>query len=249
MWQIAEYDGVAVAALQRELAVPRVAAFAEVPSTLDVAHALAADGAEAGTLVVADRQTAGRGRAGRSWSSQPGLGVWLTLVERPADPSALEVLSLRLGLRAARALEPLAGAPVQVKWPNDVYVAGGKLGGILVEARWRDQVVDWVAVGMGVNVRAPADQPASRGLAAGATRAAVLRALVPVLRTAAAAVGPLRPAEVREFDRRHIAGGARCVEPGRGVVAGVSATGALLVRGDGGVRPFTTGSLVLEHTA
>ena len=164
MWQLRAYDGVNAATLERRLGLSRLAVFAEVPSTLDVAHALAADGAAAGTLVVADQQTAGRGRCGRSWSSQPGLGVWLTLVERPADATALEVLSLRLGLRAARALEPLAGRPVQVKWPNDVYVDGGKLAGILVEARWRDQQVDWVAIGMGVNVQAPADQPGARTL-------------------------------------------------------------------------------------
>jgi BirA family biotin operon repressor/biotin-[acetyl-CoA-carboxylase] ligase len=249
MSQLTAYDGVDLAVLERRLGLPRVLAFAEVPSTLDVAHALAADGAAAGTLVVADRQTAGRGRAGRSWTSAPGLGVWLTFVERPADASALEVLSLRLGLRAARALEPLAGAEVKVKWPNDVYVDGGKLGGILVEARWRDGAVDWVAVGMGVNVRAPAEQPAARGLAPGVGRAAVLEALVPALRAAVAAGGPLRPAEVREFDRRHFAQGARCVEPAPGVVAGVSAGGALLVRGAGGVRPFTSGSLVLESTS
>jgi BirA family biotin operon repressor/biotin-[acetyl-CoA-carboxylase] ligase len=240
------YDGLDADALALRLGVPRVAAFPEVPSTLDVAHALAADGAPAGTLVLADRQSAGRGRGGRSWSSPPGGGIWLTLVERPADASALEVLSLRLGLRAARALEPFAGAPVGVKWPNDVYVAGGKLGGILVEARWRDAAPDWAAVGMGVNVVAPPDVPAAGGRAPGVVRLAVLDALVPALRSAIAAGGPLRPAEVREFDHRHVAQGRRCVEPGPGTVEGVSADGALLVRNASGVRAFATGSLVLE---
>lgn len=241
------YDGVETAVLERRLRLPRVAAFGEVPSTLDVAHALAAAGAAAGTLVVADRQTAGRGRGGRAWVSPAGDGVWLTLVERPSDPAALEVLSLRLGLRAMRALAPFAAGELQVKWPNDLYVDGGKLGGILVEARWRDGAVDWVAVGMGVNVQAPAEQPDARGLLAGVRRADVLRALVPVVRATVAARGPLRPAEVRDFDRRHVAHGARCVEPARGVVEGVSATGALLVRDDAGVRACTSGSLVLEH--
>ena len=242
----AVYDGVPTATLAHELALAQVVAYGAVGSTLDVAHGLAAAGAPAGTLVVADRQNAGRGRGGRVWTSGAGEGVWLTLVERPNDAAALEVLSLRLGLRAARALAPFTPHPPQVKWPNDVYVDGGKLGGILVEARWRDGAPDWVAVGMGVNVRPPDAQPGARGLAPGTRRAAVLAALVPAIRSAAAATGPLRPAEVREFDHRHVAHGARCREPAPGVVAGVTATGALLVRGAAGVRPHTSGSLVLE---
>ncbi len=249
MSAISSYDGVDTATLERRLALPRVLAFTDVPSTLDVAHALAADGADAGTLVVADRQTAGRGRGGRAWTSGAGLGVWLTLVERPADASALDVLSLRLGLRAARALEPFATGAVQVKWPNDLYVDGGKLGGILVEVRWRDRAVDWVAVGIGVNVRQSAEQPKARALAPDVARVEELSALVPVVRTTAAARGPLRPAELRDFERRHYAHGARCVEPTPGVVAGVSATGALLVRDRSGIRSFSSGSLVLESTS
>lgn len=246
MRQAGGYDGLDEAALARRLALPRVAAYDAVPSTLDVAHALAADGADAGTLVLADRQTAGRGRGGRAWSSPSGSGVWLTIVERPRDASALEVLSLRLGLRAARALDAFADAAVQVKWPNDIYVDGGKLGGILVEARWRDGAVDWVAVGLGANLRPPADVPAARGLRAGVSRLELLDALVPALRSSAAAAGPLRPAEAREFERRHYAHGRACVEPGVGVVAGVSATGALVVRTARGLEAFTAGSLVLE---
>src|SRR5439155_1397721 len=77
-------DGRASADLADLVAVPRVLAFAEVPSTLDVAHDLAARGAPAGTLVLADSQSAGRGRLGRVWRSEAGAGVWLTLIERPA---------------------------------------------------------------------------------------------------------------------------------------------------------------------
>src|SRR6185436_16510341 len=101
-----------------------------------------ADGAPAGTVVLADAQRGGRGRGGRRWASPPGVGVWLTLVERPADHAALEVLSLRLGLHAAAAVERFAarggGGPVRLKWPNDLYVGEGKLAGVLVEVRWRD---------------------------------------------------------------------------------------------------------------
>src|SRR4051812_42306663 len=107
----------------------------EVGSTLDVAHELAANGAEAGTLIVANAQTAGRGRMGRTWRSEPGAGLWITLIERPGDASALEVLSLRVGLALAPALDAFTDATVQLKWPNDLYLRGRKLGGILIEAR------------------------------------------------------------------------------------------------------------------
>ena len=72
---------------------------------MDVANALAADGAPAGTMVLADAQLAGRGRAGRRWESKAGDGIWMTLVERLNDLEALDVLSLRIGIRVARALD------------------------------------------------------------------------------------------------------------------------------------------------
>jgi BirA family biotin operon repressor/biotin-[acetyl-CoA-carboxylase] ligase len=149
----AAYDGVGADVLARRLGVPRLALFAEVASTQDVAHALAGEGAADGTVVLADAQSGGRGRAGRAWQSPPGSGVWLTVVTRPHDLDALEVLALRVGLALAEALSPLAAAPVGVKWPNDLLVGGRKLAGVLVEARWRDGRPEWAAVGVGVNVR------------------------------------------------------------------------------------------------
>src|SRR5262245_11512084 len=110
----------------------RLIEYDEVGSTLDVAHEMAADGAEAGTLIVAKAQTAGRGRMGRTWRSEPGAGIWLTLIERPADASALEVLSLRVGLAMAPVLDAFTDAPIQLKWPNDLYLRDRKLAGILI---------------------------------------------------------------------------------------------------------------------
>src|SRR3569833_4688084 len=92
----------------------RLIQFNEVTSTLDVAHDLAAKGADAGTLIVADAQTAGRGRMGRSWRSEKGAGAWLLFFERPRDASALEVLSLRVGLALATALDAFMLAPFQL---------------------------------------------------------------------------------------------------------------------------------------
>jgi len=70
---------------------------------MDDAHSLATLDAAAGTVVLTDRQTSGRGRNGRRWASEAGQGIWMTVIERPNDPSAVDVLSLRLGLRVARA--------------------------------------------------------------------------------------------------------------------------------------------------
>ena len=216
-------------ALAARLGVPRVVLHDSVSSTLDVAHEAAAAGAPAGTLVLADRQTAGRGRAGRRWSSGPGAGIWLTLVERPRDGAALGALPLRLGMAAAAALDPFAGAPVQLKWPNDLQVSGRKLAGILVEARWRDGAPDWIAVGMGINVRAPEGVADAVGLARAVSRLEPLAAVVPALRAAAAREGPLAPDELAAYARRDAARGRRCVEPLEGRVEGIAPGGELIV--------------------
>jgi BirA family transcriptional regulator, biotin operon repressor / biotin---[acetyl-CoA-carboxylase] ligase len=239
------YDGSDALDLARTVAVPRVALFDSVGSTLDVAHELAAQGAPAGTVVLADRQTAGRGRSGRRWSSESGAGIWLTILERPRDAAAVEVLSLRLGLAAARALDRFAPKPVQLKWPNDLYVAGHKLAGILVEARWRDRRPEWLAAGMGVNV-APPQGIAAASLRPGVRRVDVLAALVPALRAAAALAGPLSPGELAAYAERDLARGRRCREPLPGRVQGITSRGELLVATAEGMRAARGGSLVFD---
>ena len=115
--QAAAYDGVSAPALAERLRVPALLLFDQVGSTLDVAHRFAPD-ARDGTLVLADEQTAGRGRHGRRWASAAGAGIWLTLIERPTDARALDVLALRCGLYGAEAMDDLAGEAIGVKWPN-----------------------------------------------------------------------------------------------------------------------------------
>jgi len=240
--------------LSDKLAATHVVRLEEVGSTLDVAHRLAAAGAEPGTLIVADAQTAGRGRMGRSWRSERGAGIWLTLVERPRDPSGLEVLSLRVGLALAPALDQFAADRVCLKWPNDLYLGGRKLGGILIEARWREQSLEWLAIGVGINLRPPADEPNAVGLPEGgaASRDVVLEEIVPRIRAAAARGGPLDRDELAAFAARDIAMGRRCVEPVLGIVRGISASGALQVEvalssGNGTtLTEVRAGSLVLD---
>lgn len=237
-------DGPSLAA---RLGVPAVHGFDRLASTMDEAHRLAAGGAPAGTLVLADAQTAGRGRGGRRWASESGHGLWLTLVERPSDPAALEVLSLRLGVGLAERLQRFADADVGVKWPNDLYVARRKLAGILVEARWHAGRPDWVAVGVGINVVAPPGIPGAAGLAVGTRRLDVLGEVLPAMRAAAARRGPLDPDELARIAARDVAFGRACEAPVRGRVRGVASDGALLVDTGSAIVPCRAGSLVLEE--
>lgn len=238
------YDGASAEGLAELIGAEHVHLLGSTASTMDVAHELARDGAPAGTIVIADTQTAGRGRSGSKWVSEPGEGIWLTLIERPVDPSALDVLSIRVGLGAARALDLFSEEPVRIKWPNDLFSDGRKLGGILIEARWRNTELEWVAIGVGVNVRRPATIDAA-SLEPGTTRVEVLAELFPELRDAAQPVGELDDAEMSEFDGRDFARGKYCTEPASGIVGGISPSGELLVALADTVVKFRSGSLVM----
>jgi BirA family biotin operon repressor/biotin-[acetyl-CoA-carboxylase] ligase len=240
------WEGMTAEALARFLDVPRVQVRSSVRSTMDIAHALGAAGAPAGTLVLADEQTAGRGRGGRAWASRAGAGIWMTLLERPNDPEALGVLSIRLGLKAAPVLERYVDEPVRLKWPNDVLLGARKLAGILVETRWRERQVDWVAIGMGVNVTLP-DTVEAAAMREGTRRIDVLGELVPALRAAARARGVLSPAELEAWAARDHAAGRRCRSPLAGRVLGLAADGSLMVEREGTTALARAGSLVLEE--
>lgn len=242
------YDGVTAVGLASMLTLPRVLACDEVPSTLDVAHELGDAGAPSGTLVLADSQSAGRGRMGRTWHSEPGRGIWLTLLERPTASETLSVLSLRIALALAPALDAFALAKVMLKWPNDLYVADRKLAGVLVEARWRGARLDWLAVGVGINLHAPEAHDAA-SLAPGTTRVGVLRVVVPALRRAVVGVGPLTADELADFAARDLAMGRPCETPARGRVLGIDPDGALVIETEAGRASFHGGSLLMVDEA
>jgi BirA family biotin operon repressor/biotin-[acetyl-CoA-carboxylase] ligase len=122
---------------------------ASTPSTMADVEQRAADGAPEGTTIVAEEQTAGRGRRGRTWDSPARAGLWWSLLLRPSQPvDRLGWLPLVVGVGVARALESAAGVDARLKWPNDVLVGDGKVGGILSERLGDGAVV----VGVGVNV-------------------------------------------------------------------------------------------------
>jgi BirA family transcriptional regulator, biotin operon repressor / biotin---[acetyl-CoA-carboxylase] ligase len=123
-------------------------------STNTIALEWSEAGAPEGALVVADHQTAGRGRWGRTWASEPGAGLLFSLVLRPRAPVAhLSLLTTAVGVAVCEGISASTSLPARLKWPNDVRVAGRKLGGILVETRVGGREVSAAVAGVGVNVR------------------------------------------------------------------------------------------------
>ena len=135
----------------------RLLFFQEVASTMDEAARQAQAGAQEGTVVVAETQTAGRGRLGRSWVSRPG-NLYLTIVLRPTLQT-LPFLSCLAGVAVARALGQATGLrpseeglQPRLRWPNDVLLGGKKVAGILVESALEGDAVRYALVGIGINV-------------------------------------------------------------------------------------------------
>ncbi|MBI4539056.1 MAG: biotin--[acetyl-CoA-carboxylase] ligase [Gemmatimonadetes bacterium] len=137
--------------------LPALEIRASIGSTNDRAGELAAAGVPAFSVVIAEEQTAGRGRSGRRWASPPGMGLWMSIVLRPEAVTPRPLLSVALGAVVASALETLVTPAVPgLKWPNDVEIAGRKVGGILCETGGAAGTGAVIA-GIGINVRQRAD--------------------------------------------------------------------------------------------
>jgi BirA family transcriptional regulator, biotin operon repressor / biotin---[acetyl-CoA-carboxylase] ligase len=127
--------------------------FFKIDSTNRVAMELGSAGEPEGTLVLAEEQTAGHGRAGRTWHSERGTGLYFTLLLRPRlAPAQAPLLTMLAGLSAHAAIQGLTGLTPELKWPNDLLVNGKKVGGILTEMHAEPSVVRFVIVGIGINV-------------------------------------------------------------------------------------------------
>ncbi|MBN1350215.1 biotin--[acetyl-CoA-carboxylase] ligase [candidate division KSB1 bacterium] len=124
-----------------------------VGSTNDVAHKMAAEGASDGTVVVADEQTSGRGRLGRTWASIPGKGLWFSLILKP-DLTAHQacLLTFLASVSVADALSERYGLNPELKWPNDILIKNKKLCGILSEAEFDRGMIKFVILGIGINI-------------------------------------------------------------------------------------------------
>lgn len=123
-------------------------------STNTEVRRLAEEGAPGGTVVLADAQSAGRGRRGRSWHSPPGKGIFFSILLRPpqTEPAAAAPITLVAAAAIARQLRDATGMQVAVKWPNDLLIGTKKLGGILTEARISGQGPLYLVLGVGLNI-------------------------------------------------------------------------------------------------
>ena len=134
--------------------------YEETDTTNNRARELALEGAPEGTLVVAEKQTAGRGRRGKVWESPLGTGIWMSLVLRPQImPAEASVLTLLCGLATAEAIEVETGLSAGIKWPNDILINGKKAVGILTEMDCEMSQVHFVIPGIGINVNTTSFPP------------------------------------------------------------------------------------------
>lgn len=127
--------------------------YREIDSTNNKAKQLAAEGACHGSLITADKQTAGRGRRGRTWLSEEADNIYMTILLRPEfAPEKAPMLTLVMAYSAAKAIREFTGLDIQIKWPNDLVWNGRKLVGILTEMSVKEGGIDYVVIGVGVNV-------------------------------------------------------------------------------------------------
>lgn len=213
-------------------------------STNDEVRLLAEAGYPEGIVVLAHRQTRGRGRRGAAWISPPGESLAFSVLLKPGEPKALwPRLSLVTGLAVAEALEefiPLVG----IKWPNDVWVRGKKIAGILVESGR-----DFAVIGIGLNVNTFAfppevgDTATSVALETGrtASRPEVLSAILHHLARRRHQIGTDFPAAISSINTRCVLAGnpvslITSAGPAAGIVRGISNMGELLLQTDHGVE-------------
>jgi BirA family biotin operon repressor/biotin-[acetyl-CoA-carboxylase] ligase len=243
--------------VRRQLPHRRISFFESITSTMHEAAALAAAGCPSGATVVAEEQTAGQGRHGHAWHSEPGAGLYLSVVLRlPLPPDSLPVLTLALGLAAAETIARATSLHPDLRWPNDVMLADRKTAGILV------QLIDSVAIaGLGINVNHHAFPPeiaaeaTSLRLATGRphSREDLLVALLPTIDSfCRMLVEAGRQSIVDQFTRRSSYARGKRVRVDQlggivtGTTAGLDSAGFLKLRADdgseslilaGGVRP------------
>ena len=216
-------------------------------STNARAKALAESGAPGGLVVTAGEQSAGRGRQGRSWFAPPGTALLYSAVLHPLGDAGL--LPLAVPLAVCEACEEVAPVRCAVKWPNDVWVEGRKLAGVLVEGR---PEADWAVIGTGVNVAVPLgafppelrDTATSLGSGEPPSVADALEALNAALGRWTRASDDEVLTGFRARDALH--GRAIAWDGGEGTAAGVDDAGHLLVETEAGTRALGAGEVHLS---
>jgi BirA family biotin operon repressor/biotin-[acetyl-CoA-carboxylase] ligase len=223
---------------------------------MDEAARLAADGALPLPVVIADEQTAGRGRRGHTWQSPAGAGLYMSLVWRRPSSTTLPLLTLAAGVGVRDGIRNATGLAPDVKWPNDLLVGGRKVAGLLAEGVGIGSPDQVVILGVGINLMCAAYPPAiagratsiegelGRGVERGVVTCAVIEALIDRLADlgtdpggilqAWRAASPSALGRRIEWDGKH------------GVTAGIDDTGALLVKTDDGIERIIAGELRWE---
>lgn len=236
-----------------------VRVFDRIDSTNTVAHRLGAEGGADGTVVVAEEQTAGRGRLGRSWASPAGVNLYLSVLLRPELPPQRTIpLTFLAAVAVARALAETCGVQAELKWPNDLLLNGRKVAGLLNEMQAETERVNYLVLGIGLNLNMTPDQfppllryPATSVRIASGRSADRLQVLQSLLRwldrlyDEFLAQGP-EPI-LRAWDERcafrgkpvQVSGG----DQARGVLVGIDADGALLLDTAAGRRRILSGDL------
>jgi BirA family biotin operon repressor/biotin-[acetyl-CoA-carboxylase] ligase len=135
-------------------------------STQLVAHSLAKEGAKQGTIVIADQQAGGKGRLGRVWHSPPGTGIWISILLRPQlELHRCPQLTLLAAVAIVQAIREQTGLQAMIKWPNDILINRKKVCGILTELSAESDYINYLIVGIGINVNAPSFPDELRAIA------------------------------------------------------------------------------------
>lgn len=247
------WEGKSADALRTRWHRPELWLYSRIDSTNDRAKELGAEGSPAGSLVLADEQSAGRGRAGHRWYSPKGDGLYFSLVLEPQDLHNPGLVPIVGGLGVARALRHLLPEiSVGLKWPNDLLLNARKCGGVLAEAAWGGAQMRYMVLGVGLNVHnkildfpselrdvvTSVDAVAGRKVSRLDLMDALIRELDAVL---ADPPDTLDRDDLRDLDAYDWLRGKRCTlkEPGHdrgvtGVAVGIAPDGALLFRPDAG---------------
>lgn len=230
----------------------RLEIFETLGSTSDACIARAKAGEPEGLAVLARRQTAGRGSRGRAWLAPAG-NLNLSVLLRPARPAAQAgMFSLAAGLALCQALQPYLASPLVLKWPNDVLLGGQKLAGILIDAAPSGQKLDWLVIGLGVNIATAPEIPGRATTCLG--RHGAGPELVPLAQSVLAALSDWAvapPEKIRQawLASAHPIGTPLTVQgeyPARkGRFAGLSPAGELLLDTEQGSQRISTGDILL----
>jgi BirA family biotin operon repressor/biotin-[acetyl-CoA-carboxylase] ligase len=250
------------AGLNTEFVGRKLVYLPEVGSTNDTARLLAQEGAPEGSLVIADYQTSGRGRLARSWEAPAESSLLFSLVFRPPmAPSQVQRLTMVCSLALVEAVEAETGLSVALKWPNDLLIDGAKAGGILIEVVLAGEQVEFVIVGIGLNVNLDPTElpgelvmPATSLLERTGRQVARVSLLCAILQAIEARYIALREGHQpqEEWAERLVTLGHHVSVSGaeaalEGVAEGVDDDGALLVRrADGRLERILAGDVTLR---